>query len=450
MNNTLLIAHYVMWGALLVTAGITLRAYRGVSLLSIWSIGLAVQVGTGYAVAWDAGLVKLSAEAMERFGLSLILTYAILMVFLGGLYLLRDRSQDPQKVPPVTIPPFWMLIGVMLVATLAVVSVFSASGQWTLQHGWETLREGYYDARVELIDIHAANVSRVAIYGGATARQILVIMLIVAALELVRKWSLTKAAFYLTLISGLLIEGLVSFEKSPVFLVLAAGTVPFLLPTSSSRRRGVIRIAARLAITVVLLLLAGAILYSATERYSLADSLGKVLARIFVMPGYGSAMYFEAYPDLIPHTQWSDLRPVRLLLGNGSITPTEGSISTDVAKALTGSSFNANAAFVGVSWAAAGYFGVVVGTLIVALFCFLTDRFTMKARHAISLLPLGIFYWLGFVGYGNGSFLICLIHEGLWLVPGFYCLVLARRRTARTSAREKAPPPLSTVAPLAK
>lgn len=435
--NALIIAHYIMWAALLALAVSTLRAYRGVSLLSIWSIGFALQVGTGYAVARDAGLVELSAQAMERFGLALIFAYAILMVALGCLYFLRDHARDRPDIPPATIPPLWIAVGVVLAALLAAVSGLSASSQWTLQHGWEALRDtGYYDARVELIDIQAANVSRLAIYGGATAHAVLVIMVIVTALELRRTWSLAKAAFYAILLLSLLVEGLASFQKSPVFLALAAGTVPFLLPTANARRQGFLRIAARLGLIFGLLWFAGAILYSATEGISLAESLNKVSARIFVMPAYGSAAYFEVYPDMIPHTHWLDLRPVRLLFGSGTATPPGDSISINVAEALTGFRFNANAAFVGVSWAASGYLGVIVGTLIVALFCFMTDRFVIRMRHSVSLLPLGIFYWLGFVGYGNGPFLICLVHMGLWLVPVFYCLVLARRRTIRPIAPE--------------
>jgi len=212
-----------------------------------------------------------------------------------------------------------------------------------------------------------------------------------------------------------------------VLLVLAAGCFPLLLSGSIPKRKSKLRLAATLGFCVLLAFLAGAALYSLTEGHSITESMVRVVERIFMTPSNVSCMYFEVYPDLRPFVEWSDIRPVRLLLGNEALMPPEGSISIEVAKTLTGVAANFNAAFVAQSWAAAGYPGVIIGALLVAGFCFAVDRFTAWVGRGIVLFPLATYYWLGFGSFGNGSFMTCVIELGLWLVPPFYCLVLARR-----------------------
>lgn len=432
MNNTLLISHYVMWAALLGTAAITLRACRGVSLLSIYSISFALQVGTLYAVAGEWGMVRLSNEAMQRFGLSLIIAYGILMMFLWGLFFLSERKKNPPPVRFLTIPRDWMLIGLILLAGVVVVRMSSASTRMVLQQGLEALGDsGYYDLRTELIQVENESLSRVVNYFESTSRQVLFILLIIAALDLARKWSWKMAAFYFALVAGMSLNGLVRLQKSPVLWVLAAASIPFAISTASSGRRGVAKIIVRLVAGSALVVLVGSVLYSVTEGHTMLEGLGRVMGRMFTVPSSVSCMHFEVYPNLLPYVQWSDITPVRMLAGNDALMPENRFISIDVAQALTGVKFNANASFLAESWAAAGYFGVVVGTLIMASFCVGTDYFVMRAGRTISLLPLGIYYWLGITSFGNVSFITCVVQYGLWFVPGFYCLVFARWQLQR-------------------
>ncbi len=432
MNINIVIAHYIAWAALLISAGFTLRAYRGVSLLCIYSVSLAIQVGTLSAIAGDVDVlgIQLSNIAMDRFGLSLVITYAILIAFIYGLYLLRGRSGNPQAIRPVTLTGPWMILGVTLVIGVVAVRIFSATGQSVLQHGLDSLGTSseYYDLRIELIDIGNANLSRVASYFEATARQLVMLMLFIAGVVLAAKPTAVRTGFYLLLLAGLSFNCLLMLQKSPIFMALVAGFVPFLLPTSRSKRPSAVKIAVRVIMFLTVVLGMSAVLYSVTEGYSVVESLGRSVNRIILVPANTSCMHFEVYPDLCPHVFWTDLTPVRLWLGATPVLPPNESISMQVASVLTGSSFNANASIVGESWASAGYWGVVTETVVMGLFCFLVDRFMARTARGISLLPLGIYYWFGFGVFGNGTFIPCVVQHALWLVPGFYCLVLHRQR----------------------
>lgn len=433
MSPTVAIWHYILWGALLITAGFTLRSYQGASLLSIFSVSLALQVGTLAAVAGDFDIlgIAFSTSAKQRMGLALIVTYAILIAFLLGLLVWQGRRRHRGIFKPARIPRFWRIVGLALVVGVVGVRLYSATGRAVLQHGLGTIGTSeYYDLRVELIDLGNENLSRFANYFEAFGRQIIFIMLIMAALELAEKRTAKRIAFYLFLLVGLSFNGLLMLQKTPIVLVLVAGAAPLLLATMREKRRSSAQIGLRMGVVIGIVMAASAGMYSVTEGSSFGDSLEKSVIRIFAVPSYATLMHFEAFPDTLHHVFWTDLTPVRLLLGNKSLMPGDDSISVEVAQALTGNRFNANASIVGEAWACAGFWGVAIEISVMAAFCFVTDRMTARAGRGMSLLPLSIYYWLGFVSFGNVSALPSIIQHALWLVPAFYCLVLPRQARA--------------------
>lgn len=427
MTTNILIAHYILWAILLLAAGLTLKAHKGVSLLSIYTICLALQMGTAYAGLSNAGPIIVSEVAIDRFGLSLILSYLILIIFLLGMYRYGDRSKETLTNPPVGLSSFWMGVGLVLVVAVLGIRMFSASGNLVSNIGFDTLGgEGYYELRGQIIESETENVSRLAVYFEAAARAVLLLMLTVTGLELARKFSRFKALFYLILLLALIFGGMLRFEKAPLVWVLTAGVIPFLLPKPGER--AVVRTMVKLGAAGLAVMLVSITLYAVTEGLSFGVSVEKVFDRIFGIPSYTSCLYFDVYPDVLPHVNWADFRPVRLILGNDSLLPLEGSLSIDVAVATSGFLYNANAAFIAGSWAEAGYLGVGVVTLIMATFCVVLDRSCARVRRRLSLRPLAIYYWLGFVIYGNSGFINVVLDHGLWLVPVFYCQVLGRQR----------------------
>jgi len=447
MSQTVLIWHYILWGALLITAGFTLRAYRGASLLSIFSVSLALQVGTLAATVSDFDIlgIDFTTSAQERMGISLIISYAILIFFLLGELGFHRRPRCLKTLSPVAIPRFWRVVGLALVVGIVAVRSFSATGRAVLQHGVGTIgTPEYYDLRVELIDLGNENLSRLANYFEAFARQILFLMLIIAALELAEKRTARRIAFYLILLAGLFFNGLLMLQKTPIMLVLVAGGAPLLLATLRKKRSVSLRFALRMGVVIGVIMAASVGLYSVTEGSSLSDSLTKPVVRIFAAPCYATLMHFEVFPDTLNHMYWTDLTPVRLLLDKKSLMPGDDSISVEVAYALTGNRFNANASAVGEGWACAGFGGVALEITVMAAFCFLTDQMTLRAGKGISLLPLAIYYWLGFASFGNVAVFPCIIQHALFLVPAFYCLVLSHRTGSKKESLSVAP----AIAPL--
>ena len=155
--------------------------------------------------------------------------------------------------------------------------------------------------------------------------------------------------------------------------------------------------------------------------------------RFFVIPSYTSIMYFEVYPDALPHVQWADLRQVREFFGLEALQPRNGFISVDVAESLTGLLWGANAGLVAESWAAAGYLGIIMGSMTFGIFGFVVDRYTAQRLGQINLTPLPVYYWLGLLVYGNSAMLYALVEHGLWFVPFLYCFAIERAMKSSTN-----------------
>jgi hypothetical protein len=430
MSHTILIAHYILWGAVMVMAGFTLRAYRGVSVLAVFSLAIALQVGTFCAFAGDFPLLGLtmSGASVERMARALIIVYSLSIVFMAGLLFFRDRRGGRRTVRKVAIPRIWRIIGILLVAGLVAVRLSSAASREVMRHGLDVVGSSrYYDLRVDLIDMNNASSSRLANYFEATARQVLFVMLIIAAIEVAEKASPRRIAFYAVVLGGLCFDGMLTLQKAPVLMALMAGVAPILVAALRSGRTGAVRIALRVGMILLVVVMVSAGLYSLTEGYSVGESLNMVWARVFEIPSSTTLMHFEVYPDYLPHMYWTDLTPVRAFLGNRSLMPGDDPISIEVARALTGQSFNANASMVGEAWACAGYAGVALETVVMAMTCFLLDSMARRAGRTRSLLPLGVYYWLGFPVFGNISIFPIIVQQALWLVPALYCLVLPVR-----------------------
>ncbi len=442
------ILDYLGLAGVLILAWMVLRAFHGASLLAVYVICAGLQTGLAVFSAVEAAgqdvSVDISSTAADRFGIALLIFYAITGLFLYLLLRLRKQKASTIESKIVHLPETWKIAAVAMLVLFLGVRMLSPTSARVIEQGGGAIASGqYYELRGEIIDLDLAEInSRTMFYLETTLRRVLFVILIVSAFELLTVPSTRALVFMAILFVGLTLAEMSRFQKGPMAWVVAAAVVPFILGRSRLGTGSPYSTIAKIGTSAGVLILISGALYSLTEDLSFGEGFGRVINRFFVVPAYTSMMYFEVYPFRLPHVEWADLRPVRELFGTTSLQPANGLIAIDVAESLTGIRWSPNAGIVAESWAAAGYLGVVLGTLALCAFGFVVDRNTSQRLGKINMTPLAIYYWLGLLVYGNSALLYALAEHGLWFVPFLYCFaidratrMLRRRRQALATQR---------------
>lgn len=441
------IIHYGAMVALLLSAFVLLRRTKGCSLLGISAITLSLQVG--YYFGWLPDYVaqgpgRVYEPAFTRLGIALTLYYCITGLAIAVSLITLPREGDLAYSKPAMRPG--IIIGAVLLAVLFILfRSRSGAAALVLNEGTDVLGgDAYYDLRAELIDVQTAEgYSRLASHFEHLSRKFLFMMLITCSyfFGLHRQWQLLALLGALT--ATLLFDEFIRFQKAPMMFVLGGAILPALMfwSTGSGKQswRG----------KIPRWLLGGAILFGLAgwiAVITMAVPIGEVVEfvknRFFVIPPYTSSMYFYVYPETNPHVHFSTIRLVSSLFGIPPLTYS-GAVSVDVAEAISGLRYNANACMVADGWANWGYAGVIGVSMAASLVFLAMDHYLRSLRARMDVTPLLLFFWTCVVSFGNTAFLNIVISNALWFVPFIYPLVFTQSRIASEVESTEASPPES-------
>lgn len=445
------ILHYVLLVILLWQAISLLRKQRGNSLLAIFSIAIALQIGGGWAyyvyVAVPSGdlFSSISDEALQRMAISLCITSAI---FIMAIILFKARMPRMRSMASDNLMLSKEMVMILGICTLVFVGflLMSPASRYVIEHGSDVVgSESYYQVRGELIQVGTDHQS-----GRLEHRfmRLSYAILLLSGLVFLYKFSITRRwqflAFGIFFASVPVLQALLSFQKGPIvtiFCILIATLILFY------RKEGMVRM--RLWGAVVACTIAGimaAMSFIIFQGVGFGDAGRNVLRRIFVVPVHGTAMHHAVYPDYHPYVKFGDIGTIRQFspIGVGHV-PMYGSMAREVAMTLHGLDYNANTGLIGHGWGTWGHWGVVMFAVMVASFFSLIDRFTAKRRHLASVAPLIIYYWFFFMNYGNTNLHNLMSTSSLFILPFLYFRIFWNKEASASVRPEgvelPSPPP---------
>jgi len=432
--------HYATMAMALIVSAALLRQRRGNSLLAISVVTLSLQVGLYYGflpsyVAQGPG--RVFEPAFTRLGVALILYYCISVAFMLASLSVWPREPEIQYSKP-TLRHAVVVGSIFLAAAFIVFRIRSGAAALVLSEGTDVLGgAAYYDLRAELIDVQTEGYSRLSSHFEHLSRKFLFLFLIVASYFFGVYRQAQSLALIVVLSGTLLFDEFIRFQKAPIMFVLGGAILPAIMFWAKDGRQNWRTKLPRWVVGGAILFGLAGWIAVITMGVPIEEVVEFVKARFFQIPPYTSSMYFYVYPETNPFVEFSTVRVVSTILGLPQMTYS-GAISVDVAEAISGLRYNANACMVADGWANWGYAGVI-GVTCAASGAFLAiDHYMRVLRRFVDVTPLTLFFWTCLVSFGNTAFLNIVVSNALWFVPFVYPFVFWQSASPTSAEMEGA------------
>lgn len=168
-------------------------------------------------------------------------------------------------------------------------------------------------------------------------------------------------------------------QKAP--LLWASLTFIFLYYLSAKEKRHNNILKGMVLATMVVGTLGTILLYMVNFGQTLLSSVQGFFFRAFLVPASSETNFFVIFSESLPFRGISHV----LSMPWGRVSTTDMVSILDVARVATGTAYSANASFLAVAWSAAGYFGIVLVSLILVASLVALDR-------SYCLVPKKLFY----------------------------------------------------------
>ncbi len=176
---------------------------------------------------------------------------------------------------------------------------------------------------------------------------------------------------------------------------------------------------------------AGAIfLYIVNFGQNLPNAIQGFFSRTFLVPAASETNFFVIFPDSYPFRGISQVFNIPW----GRISQTSAVSVMDIARAVTGTDYSANASFLAVAWSAAGYLGVVVVSLALTVSLTVLDRLYHSTSERMFYIALALYpvQLITLISDGLSTY----IGRGGFIVP-FILILLTRMPTISFKSRER-------------
>jgi hypothetical protein len=430
--NLAITLQYVSFVVLVLACVHSLFKRAGCCFLAIYSLCMGVQMSMLFGFLPDFNQLRayhVSEEAMVHLALGIVVYNTVASLLL--IFIFRGVSKSKVETPPLVLRPGMITILSVLAVAFVVARLNSGGGQLVLQGGVTTLGGfEYYSVRAELIEVGLSSYSRLTNQFTNISRKLLLVAMLVLAASWVKQKKLLHLVLALCCYCVLLVDEILRFQKAPIVVNTIALLAPFLVYKQNLRHlmliRGPIIILCACAVSLGII--------KVTQGITGKDALYLLTGRMFLIPDYASAMHFEVYPEIKPYVRFTGMRTVAKFLGEET-APEMGSIALEVARTLTGQTYNANAGLIATAWANGGFLGIIFITALCAILGYAIDRRLIAARNRVDIKPMLIFLWLPAINYGNNAFENVVNGHALWLIPFIYPVLFGPRPDALTTGR---------------
>ena len=233
---------------------------------------------------------------------------------------------------------------------------------------------------------------------------------------------------FLSCALGSLAYGFQTRQKSPVVLTIIIYVMVALVSKSDAKRLYAAIRSKRVLIWIfVAAFFLVALSYFVNYGQSAALSVGSALLRLFLVPCYTETNYFVIFPDTFPYRGLGHVFSMTL----GQWGETSDVTIYDVALAISGTKYSANASVVAIAWSGIGYVGIALVSLILTVLLVALDR--NLARYDTTTRALTLVLSLGSMLAIVSGGLMDYLSSGGVLLPGLLLIVLgyAPRRLVR-------------------
>jgi hypothetical protein len=424
--------HYLALLALLYYGARCLVIRRGVSLLAMFFVSHAVQVGS--AVGFLRGYVEAKGIAFDSDAYRTMLQCLVLHYVIGLGFLVYEK--------PVKVEGTWRSIGGQLTrwwpailvmgAALLGLRLSSSMAQYALANLSSLLdSDTYYQVRGELIFVGYDGYSRFESHFLYFSRCAITLFALIFGYRWGSRKDTISLLMFLTLVPALAIDALAGFNKAPVVVLLMAAIAAPLFgrwgQTGGTARRlwyasGIAGVG----------LATAALIASFFQELDFSESVSLAVNRTVLVPAEGTLMHFQTYPEKLPFVNFGSMRLIADMFDIRT-APINGSIALDVAQAMTGLLYNANAGIVANAWANAGFTGVIAYTMLAGVLFVAIDDYVVRGLSLAPAAPLAIYYASRCISFGNSSLEDSVITCGLVYIPFIYVFLVRAPKVVEQS-----------------